>query len=107
MLSPPGLVLPPIPCFMGCLSHVSPGERLMKLALKKAKDAGGDVQVLEMLRGFTAAIYNCYSGTNLYNGNDRLYRFTTPAGATRVTFNLTGLSDNLDLFLYEWECFVD
>lgn len=50
---------------------------------------------------YNATIYTCYSGSDAYNGNDQLYRFTTPSDVASVTFNLTGLSDNLDLFIYE------
>ncbi|MEZ5038476.1 MAG: pre-peptidase C-terminal domain-containing protein [Saprospiraceae bacterium] len=44
---------------------------------------------------------DCYTTTAIYNGNDRLFRFNTPNDAIAVTFDLTGLSANLDLFAYK------
>ena len=50
---------------------------------------------------FYADLYeDCFNTSNPYSGNDRLFRFSTPQDVTAVTFNLTNLSNNLDLFVY-------
>ncbi len=50
---------------------------------------------------FFADLYeDCFTTSNPYSGNDRLFRYSTPQDVTSVTFNLTNMSNNLDLFVY-------
>lgn len=51
---------------------------------------------------FNIDVYeDCHSSSNSFTGPDRMYRFITPSDVSSVTFTLSGLSANLDLFLYD------
>ncbi|NJL76011.1 MAG: hypothetical protein HC892_14315 [Saprospiraceae bacterium] len=46
----------------------------------------------------------CYSGNASYAGNDKIYRLDVTPGTSQLELTLSGLSANLDIFLFKGDC---
>ena len=46
----------------------------------------------------------CYSGNVSYAGNDKIYRLDVTPGTSQLELILSGLSTNLDIFLFKGDC---
>lgn len=56
---------------------------------------------------FSRANYtSCHSTNSSFGGRDRVYRFDVPNDVNEVTATLSGLSDDLDLFIFNRNCEV-
>ncbi|MEM6699019.1 MAG: pre-peptidase C-terminal domain-containing protein, partial [Bacteroidota bacterium] len=56
---------------------------------------------------FSRADYaSCHSTQSSFSGNDRVYRFEVPNNVNEVSAELTGLTNDLDLFVFNGNCNV-